>query len=132
MTSEVTRKTQTRWRWTAFPKATVKAVAKDKGRGKGKTSKPDTHTTKRVLLVRKERSLHTGPLVTNPPRPNSDRVVRAKVGADAAKEFEYTIDNTVKDATLSSSFCQSHEDGLVMIDSGASVYVCSMWLGIWS
>ena len=49
------------------------------------------------------------------------------MGADAAKEFEYTIDSAVKDVIMRQSGCQSHEDGYVMIDSGASVNVCSMW-----
>ena len=51
----------------------------------------------------------------------------AKVDADAAKEFVFTIENRVKDVTLSQSGCESLKDGLVMFDSGASVNVCSKW-----
>ena len=58
-----------------------------------------------------------------------NEVKGAKVDADAAEEFECTIDNTVKDVTMSQSGCESHEDRLVTIDSGASVNVCSKWFG---
>ena len=53
-----------------------------------------------------------------------NEVEGAKVDSDAAKEFVCTIENIVKDVTLSQSGCEGHEDGLVMIDSGASVNVC--------
>ena len=49
--------------------------------------------------------------------------------SDAAKEFVFTIENIVKDESLSQSCCGGHEDGLVMIDSGASVSVCPKWFG---
>ena len=41
----------------------------------------------------------------------------------------FTIENTLNDVTLSQSGCQGHEDGLVIIDSGASVNDCSKWFG---
>ena len=44
--------------------------------------------------------------------------------SDAAKEFVFTIENIVKDVSLSQCGCEVHEDGLVMIDSGASINVC--------
>ena len=53
----------------------------------------------------------------------------AKVDSDAAKEFLYAIENVVKDVSLSQSGCEVNEDGLVMIDSGASVNVCLKWFG---
>ena len=48
---------------------------------------------------------------------------------DAAKEFVFAIDNTIIDVRLSQSGGESHEIGLVMTDSGASVNVCPKWLG---
>ena len=54
-------------------------------------------------------------------RTHQDKTVNevegAKVNADAAKEFVFTIENTVQDVSLSQSGCESHDDGLVMIDS---------------
>ena len=43
--------------------------------------------------------------------------------------FCFTIENMVKDVRSSQSGCEGHEDGLVMIDSGASVNVCPKWFG---
>ena len=81
--------------------------------------------TKKIksLRVRKERALRAGLLVTSKPRQHSG----AKVDSDAAEEFVFTIENIVKDVSLSQSGCEGHEDGLVMIDSGASVNVCPKW-----
>ena len=56
-----------------------------------------------------------------------NEVEGAKVDSDAAKEFVFTIGNIVKDVSLSQSGCEVHEDGLAMIDSGASVNVCPKW-----
>ena len=75
--------------------------------------------------MRKERALRAGLLVTSKPRQHSG----AKVDSDAATEFVFTIENIVKDVSLSQSGCEGHEDGLVMIDSGASVNVCRKWFG---
>ena len=41
----------------------------------------------------------------------------------------FSIENVVKDVSLSQSGCGVSEDGLVMIDSGASVNVCPKWFG---
>ena len=66
-------------------------------------------------------------------RANQDKTVNevegAKVDSDAAKEFVFAIDNVVKDVSLSQCGCYVNEDGLVMIDSGASVNVCPKWFG---
>ena len=56
-----------------------------------------------------------------------NEVEGAKVDSDAAKEFVFTIENIVKDVSLSKCGCEGHEDGLEMIDSGASVNVCPKW-----
>ena len=53
-----------------------------------------------------------------------DEVEGAKADSDAAEEFVLTIEKVVKDVSLSQSVCEVHEDGLVMMDSGASVNVC--------
>ena len=58
-----------------------------------------------------------------------NEVEGAEVDSDAAKEFVFTIENVVKDVSLSQSGCGVHEDGLVMIDSGASVNICPKWFG---
>ena len=52
-----------------------------------------------------------------------DEVEGAKADSDA-EEFVFTIEKVVKDVSLSQSVCEVHEDGLVMMDSGASVNVC--------
>ena len=57
-----------------------------------------------------------------------------EVGADNAsaepgKEFVFTIENVISDVTLSQDGCDERENGLVMIDSGASVNVCPKWFG---
>ena len=41
----------------------------------------------------------------------------------------FAIENVVKDVSLSQSVCEVGEDGLVTINSGASVNVCSKWFG---
>ena len=56
-----------------------------------------------------------------------NEVEGATVDSDAATEFVFTIEN--KDVGLSPSGCEVHEDGLVMIDSGASDHVCPKWFG---
>ena len=67
-------------------------------------------------------------LVTNPPRHQRTRW-SAKVGADALKEFVLMTEKTVKNVSLSKSGCESHDDGLVIIDSGASVNAGPQWFG---
>ena len=54
-----------------------------------------------------------------------NEVEGAKVDSAAAKEYEFTIENVVKGVSLNQSGCEVHEDGVVMIDNGASVNVCS-------
>ena len=41
----------------------------------------------------------------------------------------FTIENVISDVSLSQDGCAEREDGLVMIDSGASVNVCPKWFG---
>ena len=53
----------------------------------------------------------------------------AKAEPDTAKEFVFAIENVVKDVSLSQSGCEVSKDGLVMIDSGASLDVCPRWFG---
>ena len=50
-----------------------------------------------------------------------------RTDVEAAKEIVLTIGNTVNNVTVSQSGCESHEDGLVMIDSEASVSDCPKW-----
>ena len=45
----------------------------------------------------------------------------AEADSDTAKKFGFSIQKLVKDVSLSQSGCEVSEDGLVMIDSGASV-----------
>ena len=47
----------------------------------------------------------------------------------AGKEYVYTIEYEINDVNLSQDGCVEREDGLVMIDSGASVNVCPRWFG---
>ena len=51
------------------------------------------------------------------------------VDAETGKEFVFTIENVISDVALSQSGREDREDGLVMIDSGGSVNVCSKWFG---
>ena len=45
------------------------------------------------------------------------------VHAKPGKEYVYTIEHEINDVNLSQDGCVEREDGLVMIDSGASVNV---------
>ena len=56
----------------------------------------------------------------------SVKVEGETVDAETGREFVFAIENVISDVTLSHSGC---EDGLVMIDSGASVNVCPKWFG---
>ena len=51
------------------------------------------------------------------------------VNAELGKEHVYTIEHEINDVNLSQDGCVEREDGLVMIDSGASVNVCPKWFG---
>ena len=56
--------------------------------------------------------------------------VEAKnANTETEKEFVFTIENVVSDVTLSQDGCAEREDGLVMVDSGASVNVCPKRFG---
>ena len=48
------------------------------------------------------------------------------VNAKPGKEYVYTIEHEINDVNLSQDGCVEREDGLVMIDSGASVNVCQV------
>ena len=48
------------------------------------------------------------------------------------QKIVFAIEDVVKDVSLSQSGCEVNEDGLVMIDSGASVNVCPKWFGNWT
>ena len=58
-----------------------------------------------------------------------NEVEGAKVESDAGKEFVFAIENVIRDVSLSQIGCEVHQDGLLMIDSGASVNVCPKWFG---
>ena len=49
--------------------------------------------------------------------------------AEPDEEYVYTIDHEVNVVDLSQDGCVEREDGMVMIDSGASVNVCPKWFG---
>ena len=51
------------------------------------------------------------------------------VDAEPGKEFVSTVENEINDVHLSQDGCAEREDGLVMIDSGASVNVRPKWFG---
>ena len=51
------------------------------------------------------------------------------VNAEPGKEYVYTIEHEINDVNLSQDGCVEREDGLVMIDSGASDNVCPKWFG---
>ena len=58
-------------------------------------------------------------------RANHDKMVNEveveNVNAEPGKEYVYTIEHEINDVNLSQDGCVEREDGLVMIDSGASV-----------
>ena len=51
------------------------------------------------------------------------------VSAEPGKGFVFTVENEINDVNLSQDGCAEREDGLVMIDSGASVNVFPKWFG---
>ena len=51
------------------------------------------------------------------------------VNAEPGEEFVFTVETEINDVNLSQDGCADREDGLVMIDSRASVNVCPKWLG---
>ena len=58
-----------------------------------------------------------------------NEVEAENANAEPGKEFVFTIENVISDVTLSQDGCDERENGLVMIDSGASVNVCPKWCG---
>ena len=51
------------------------------------------------------------------------------VNAEPGKECVFTVEDEINDVNLSQDGCVEREDGLVMIDSGASAKVCPKWFG---
>ena len=137
MTSEMTRRNETRWKSTTKARAQSKSKGtgegkdngegngKEKAKAKAKRAKSDQQDKEFFVCGKKARFARECWS-----RANQDRTVNevegATVDSDAATEFVFTIENIVivKDVGLSSSGFEVHEDGLVMIDSGASVHVC--------
>ena len=103
-------------------KGKSKSISKGKGSGK-----PDDD--KEVLRVRKKRHFARDSWS----RANHDKMVNEveveNVNAEPGKEFVFTVKNDINDVKLSQDGCAEREDGLVMIDSGASVNVCPKWFG---
>ena len=66
-------------------------------------------------------------------RANHDKMVNEvevkSVNAEPGKEYVFTVENEVNDLNMSQDGCVEREDGLVMMDSGASVNVCPKWFG---
>ena len=66
-------------------------------------------------------------------RANHDKMVNEveveNVNAEPGKEFVFTVENEINVVNSSQDGCAEREDGLVMIDSGASVDVCPKWFG---
>ena len=60
-------------------------------------------------------------------RADQDKSVNEVEGDDV--DADTGIEFVISDVTLSQNGCEGREDGLVMIDSGASVNVCPTWLG---
>ena len=65
-------------------------------------------------------------------RANHDKTVNEveveNVNAEPQKNV-FTVRNEINDVNLSQDGCAEREDGLVMIDSEASVNVCPKWFG---
>ena len=58
-----------------------------------------------------------------------NEVEAENANAEPGKEFVFTIESVISDVTLSQDGCDERENGLVMMDSGASVNVCPKWFG---
>ena len=115
-------------------KGNSKGKSKDRNQSKGKSKnnkkgkgngKPDNDKECYV----KEWSFRTRLLV----RANDEKMVNEveveNVNAEPGKEYVYTMEHEINDVNLSQDGCVEREDGLVMIDTGASVNVCPKWFG---
>ena len=131
MTSEMTRKSQTRWsrlhcnivNGKENKKAKKEAKwqkgnDKDQGKDRGADAKPDAQV-KECYVCGKMKGHFAQDYFS---RIHHDKTVNelegARVAADAAKNNVYTNANTV-----------NHEAALIMFDTEVSVNVCSNWLG---
>ena len=119
-------KTEAKAKATAQAKAGAKAKATAQASAKAKERSP-TNMIKGATCA--ERKMHFARDRWSQAKQNRTvyEVEGAKVDSGEAKEFVFTIENIVNDVSLSQSCCEVHEDGLVMIDSGASVNVCPKW-----
>ena len=103
-----------------------KAKSKNNSKGKG-SGKPDND--KECYVCGKK-----GPFARDCwSRANHDKIVNEveveNVNAEPGEEYVYTIENKINDVNLSQDGFVEREDGLVMIDSGASVNLCPKWFG---
>ena len=58
-----------------------------------------------------------------------NEIVVENVNAEPGKEYVFAVEQEINDVNLSQDACVAREDGLVMVDSGASVNVCPKWFG---
>ena len=113
-------------------KGKSKGESKDRNQGKGKSNskgsgKPDNDAECYVC----GKNGHCAQDCWS--RANHDKMVNEveaeNVNAETRKEFVLTIENVTSDVNSSQDGCAEREDGLVMIDSGASANVCPKWFG---
>ena len=117
-------------------KSKGKGMSKDRNQGKGKSKsnsngkgsgKPDND--KECYVYGKKGHFARDSWS----RANHDKMVDEvkveNVNAEAGKDFVFTVENEINDVNLSQDGCAEREDGMVMIDSGASVNVCPNWFG---
>ena len=100
-----------------------KGKCKNNSKGKG-SGKPDNDKECYVCGKKGHSARHCWS------RANHDKMVNEvdveNVNAQHGKEYVYTIEHEINDINLSQDDCVEREDGLVMIDSGASVNVSQM------
>ena len=131
MTSEMTRESETRWRSTTLPSTEALAKAKTKAKGRGAKQRIKVRQTRqRVLRVQKEKvTSHEIARHEATKTKTVNEVESERTDVDDSKRVCVHDWKTVDDITLSQRGCEGHEDGLVMIDSGASVNVGPGWFG---